>query len=303
MARLILESKAAAGRADIDLTLNQTLRIGRRPQSGFEITWDQKISRDHADLVWNGRMLSVVCLDAARNPIQLDGEVARQILVPIGRSFIIGETEFLLQNDVDEQISFHSEAATERTFRQKALEEFRFRDANEQIELLSSLPRIMDDSPEDEQFAARLVELLIEGVPRADAAAVVQYELTEDDAETVSDLSDRPSMMRVATRVEFMGAFRPSRTLILSTLQKRESTSHLWDEAPGAGGAGEFTISEGLNWAFCTPILADSCRGWSLYVSGREAVTHEELGGDLRFAELMAQFIGSDEHRVSEGVR
>jgi adenylate cyclase len=293
MARLILESKAAAGRAEIDLTLNQTLRIGRRPQSGFEITWDQKISRDHADLVWNGRMLSVVCLDAARNPIQLDGEVARQILVPIGRSFIIGETEFLLQNDVDEQISFHSESATERTFRQKALEEFRFRDANEQIELLSSLPRIMDDSPEDEQFAARLVELLIEGVPRADAAAVVQYELTEDDAETVSDLSDRPSMMRVATRVEFMGAFRPSRTLILSTLQKRESTSHLWDEAPGAGGAGEFTISEGLNWAFCTPILADSCRGWSLYVSGREAVTHEELGGDLRFAELMAQFIGS----------
>ena len=109
-----------------------------------------------------------------------------------------------------------------------------------------------------------------------------------------------PTMMRVATHDDYHGAFRPSRTLILSALTKRESISHLWDEEPSVSGPdpGEFTLSEGLNWAFCTPILAESCRGWCLYVSGKGTsdVTLERLGGDLRFAELMAQFIGSVRH-------
>ena len=43
----------------------------------------------------------------------------------------------------------------------------------------------MDDSPDDEQFAGRLVELLLEGVPKAEAAAVVQYDLEADDVGTV----------------------------------------------------------------------------------------------------------------------
>ena len=301
MARLILKGRDCEGDADFELVQGESVRIGRKPLDGFEVSWDRKISREHADLLWDGRLLNVVCLDDARNPIQIDGEVVRRAHIPPGRTFYIGETEFVVQVDTAEMGEAPTDAS-ERSFHQHDLAGFRFRDANGQIELLSRLPRIMDDSPGDEEFAARLVELLLEGVPRAEAVAVVQYDLTEEDQESsrVSLLADKPSMMRVATREQFHGSFLPSRTLILSALTRRESISHLWDEEPTRTGSSpaEFTITEGLNWAFCTPILADSCMGWCLYVSGKGSgeITHESLGGDLRFAELMAQFIGSVRH-------
>jgi adenylate cyclase len=307
MARLVLDGNVSAGHAEFELTLGESVRIGRKPPQGFEVSWDRKISREHADVLWNGRMLSVVCLPDARNPIQIDGQLLRQANIPPGRPFFIGETEFVVQADPGDADILQSDA-TERSFHQQDLESFRFRDADQQIELLSRLPRIMDDSPGDDEFAGRLVELLLEGVPRAEAAAVVQYELTPEDREAsrVSQLTDKPSMMRVATRDKFEGSFLASRTLVLSALTKRESISHLWDDEPGRSGSSpaEFTLTEGVNWAFCTPILADSCNGWCLYVSGKGTgeVTHESLGGDLRFAELMAQFIGSVRHmRVLEG--
>ena len=301
MARLILKAKDCDGDADFELVPGESVRIGRKPADGFEVSWDRKISREHADLFWDGRLLNVVCLDDARNPIQIDGEVVRRAHIPPGRTFYIGETEFVVQVDAADVGEMPTDGI-EGSFHQHDLAGVRFRDANGQIELLSRLPRIMDDSPGDDEFAARLVELLLEGVPRAEAAAVVQYDLTAEDQEAprVSQLADKPSMMRVATREQFHGSFLPSRTLILSALNSRESISHLWDEESIRSGSNfaEFTITEGLNWAFCTPILADSCLGWCLYVSGKETgvVTHESLGGDLRFAELMAQFIGSVRH-------
>lgn len=302
MARLILEGKDSTERAEFELTHGTPVRIGRKPEDGLEIPWDLKISREQADVLWDGRMLAVVCLEDARNPIQLDGDVVRQAHIPPGRPFLIGTTQFVVQGDPDEDLDLFGADSTQRSFHKHDLAAFRFRDANQQIELLSRLPQIMDDSPDDGQFAARLVELLLEGVPRAKAAAVVQYELTTEDqnASRVSQLADKPSMMRVATRANFEGSFLPSRTLVLSALTQRESISHIWDEETSESGLkpGEYTITDGLNWAFCTPILADSCHGWCLYVSGksRTEVTHNDLGGDLRFAELMAQFIGSVHH-------
>ena len=64
------------------------------------------------------------------------------------------------------------------------------------------------------------LELLMEGIPASDAVAVVQYELPEDSdnsddgAATVAGFSflpEKPAMMRVATRDEYEGRFRPSR--------------------------------------------------------------------------------------------
>ena len=55
---------------------------------------------------------------------------------------------------------------------------------------------------------------------------------------------------------------------------------------------------EGLNWAYCVPILNEASYGWCLYVSGAadqevDPITKADLGGDIRFTELMAQFVGS----------
>jgi len=71
---------------------------------------------------------------------------------------------------------------------------------------------------------------------------------------------------------------------------------HLWDSEESSGG---FTVSEGLGWAFCAPIRGESSQGWCLYVSGKGAadggliVSKDDMAGDLRFTELVAQFIGS----------
>ena len=83
---------------------------------------------------------------------------------------------------------------------------------------------------------------------------------------------------------------------MMRALRGQESVIHIWDE--DASNA-QFTVCGGLGWAFCAPVDGDSCRGWCLYVSGKGSrtgsllVTEDDLTGDLRFAELVAQFIGS----------
>jgi len=68
------------------------------------------------------------------------------------------------------------------------------------MELLSELPAILDETHSDADFAARLVELLMEGIPASDAVAVVQYDMP--------DMPDMPDDDGVATMV-----WRPSPVL------------------------------------------------------------------------------------------
>ena len=58
----------------------------------------------------------------------------------------------------------------------------------------------------------------------------------------------------------------PSRRLISRALNLAESNMHIW--VGGATSGAKFTMSGSLSWAFCTPIAAESCVGWCLYVSG-----------------------------------
>ncbi len=62
----------------------------------------------------------------------------------------------------------------------------------------------------------------------------------------------------------------------------------------------QFTRSADLDWAFCTPIGGEACRGWTLYVSGKfqlatiaSGKSVESLKGHVRFAELLSQFIAA----------
>ena len=113
---------------------------------------------------------------------------------------------------------------------------------------------------------------------------------------SMASATEKPVMMRVATRDEYSGRFRPSRRLIMSAFDRKESIVHLWGQGEGDDGGDDgpqFTVSDDLDWAFATPILGDACRGWCLYVSGITGEGEDDLGSDLRFAELMAQFIAS----------
>jgi adenylate cyclase len=312
MPQLVAKGLTQDGEFEQELTQCQQVRIGRKPANGWAVSWDKQISREHFDVEWDGTALKVTCLEAARNPIVVGDAPVRSAVIASGKKFVIGQTEFtFVGNAIVEEPAPDAPQATgevdEHSFKRADLKNFEFRDAGQQIELLSELPAILDESATDEDFAARLVELLMEGIPASDAVAVVQYEIPDapddDGASTVAGfaiLPEKPSMMRVATRDEYEGRFRPSRRLVLSALTRQESIVHLWnDESEEESDDGpQFTVSDDLDWAFCTPIVSDSTRGWCLYVSGITEGDIEEgdLGGDLRFAELMAQFIASVRH-------
>lgn len=310
MPQLVATGPNPGERLEFELVEGSSVRFGRKSPSGWSIPWDKQISREHADLQWAAGQLQVACMESARNPIYLGaGEAVRQVSLLPGQSFIIGQTNFAVVGIelADEQ---SGDGPEEHAFNRQTLQEFEFRDAGQQIELLSKLPEILDSGPSDSEFAVQVVELLLDGVPRADAAAVVQYEIPEVGTEPIEDdddgatmtagavpaFPDSPSMMRVATADDYDGRFRPSRRLIMSALLRRESIVHLWNGDDGGGDDGpQFTVSDDLDWAFCTPLLSPSCRGWCLYVSGIADgdMDEGELGGDLRFAELMAHFIGA----------
>jgi adenylate cyclase len=94
--------------------------------------------------------------------------------------------------------------------------------------------------------------------------------------------------------------FRPSERLIRQSLESGQSVAYVWS-SPGSGvrGPADFTLSEGIDWAVCTPVPGKSCAGWGLYVTGgfssdfaiadREA---ESLRDDVKFAELVATTLG-----------
>jgi len=310
-----MSGQAEGDRIEHELIRGQRFRIGRKPDGGCAVEWDKYISGNHADVLWDGTTLRVDCLEKAQNPIELAGTQMRSADVRPGQTFCIGQTTFTLIDDAAGG-TLQAQAVgeiNEQTFNRDELQAFKFRDAGEQIELLSQLPAILDESPTDTEFAARVVTLLMEGIPHSDAVAVVQYNLTPEIRENAAKgcdqsdvlsgdvvLPEKPVMMRVATRDQYTGRFKPSRRLVLSALLKQASIVHLWNEEldEAEEDAVEFTISDDLDWAFCTPIVSESTHGWCLYVSGITEGNMEksDLGGDLRFAELMAHFISSIRH-------
>jgi adenylate cyclase len=85
---------------------------------------------------------------------------------------------------------------------------------------------------------------------------------------------------------------------MLKSLQLGQSVIHILEPE---GGTPQFTISDGLGWSFSCPIRGAVCLGWCLFVSGKrcrqeDMFGEEALQGDLRFTELLAQFIGSIRH-------
>jgi adenylate cyclase len=102
--------------------------------------------------------------------------------------------------------------------------------------------------------------------------------------------------MRMEQRPDYRESFQPSRRLILQALRQGRSLLHI---SSGLVEDVSVTQSRGLGWSFCCPVAGDATNGWCLYVSGKGArsgayvIKEEDLAPDLRFTELVAQFLGS----------
>jgi len=256
--------------------------------------WDDRISRRHAELTWNGRRLLVQRLPESRNPIFYLGQASDRFEVNPGEHFVIGETTFTLASD-RVQVSLDVPAPIEQqAFSTEYLHNLPFRRVGPHIDVLGRLPELISGADSDAELSVRLVNLLLNGLPRAGAAALVARRPVPGGRASIDVVHwDRH---QVTT-----GDFQPSERLILDALNRGESVLHVWNTSLG-GPSSEFTVDQGIDWAFCTPVSGKACRDWALYVAGRfsggqtsaEPISDpRDLRDDLKFTELAATTLGA----------
>lgn len=287
MAELVVCGPEPMQRWRRPIPLGEVVRIGRAPRSGWAVPWDALISREHAELQMVGGQLRVRRLDASRNPIYYQDADNSDFLVKAGEQFRIGRTVFqLVAAEIEEDAPSPS---AERSFHPDELRKVAFQNADQRLEVLAKLPKAIMQTTSDEDLASRVVSLVLEAIPTAEAASVVVFDDFSANA--------NPKMIRWDNRGDALGRFTPSRRLMLKSLQLGQGLLHIWADRDESNPA--FTVSGSLDWAFCMPFRGDACHGWCLYVSGQKdglpgsTIGEEQLKGDLRFAELLSEFIGS----------
>ena len=271
-----------------ELTMGEVVRLGRAPRQGWAVPWDVLVSREHADLELVEQGLRVRALETARNPILYREKPITEFVVVSGDEFQIGRTTF--QFHESDSIQSASTTFIEHTYTNKELRAIGFKNSDACLESLCEIPRLISDSKSDKQFATEIVELLLNAMPDVGVVAIIQFDASADFE------APEPKLMRWNSHSESVKRFKPSRRLMAKVLQRRCSAIHLWDESQATPG---YTMSGDLDWAFCTPIPTNLDR-WCLYVSGKrkfdgiEAIeSPTDLIGELRFAELVANFIGA----------
>ncbi len=291
MADLIAQGQQPQQRWRRSLLLGETITLGRAT-SDWECPWDDQLSRLHAELHWQGGRLQVRRLPSGRNPIFFLGNESKEFEARPGDSFVIGQTRFTVSADqANISLVEGPRPAEEHTLSAQMLQQVRFRNADQRIEVLGHLPDVISGANSDSELFVRLVNLLLAGIPRCSAAAVVMADprAGEQDSLNVAHWDRR----------EGQGGFEPSRRLILEAVKRRESVLHVWES--NEHGTPQFTASENFDWAFCTPIPGETSAGWALYIAGRMAGAWRgrlsdcasDLREEVKFSEIVAATFSS----------
>jgi adenylate cyclase len=266
-----------------------TVVLGRDPEL-WNVPWEPYLARRHAELTLKIDRLKVRRLATAANPVFHAGKQVDSFELQPGGSFVIGRTVFTLADPSTR--AFHSPGedpllVEARTVMHHELDRIAFRDAPHRLDVLSKLPDVISSAADDPDLFARLCDMLLAGIRRADAVALV----TPD------------AVLQWDRRFTGEGDFEPSRRLIAEAVEKRNQTVlHVWN-ADRAQPADPFTMRGRFDWAFCTPVGNEACPGWALYVAGRFAGAEpstllapwesNELRDDVKFAELVADILGA----------
>lgn len=299
-----------------------------RTSPNWAVAWDDRISRQHAKMNWNGERLQVTKLPEARNAIFYQGRQCDEFECGIGEHFVIGQTTFTV---LDQQISFSQvdmAAVAEQTFSVNHLRQNKYKDAGRRIEVLSKLPEIITGAADERELCRRVVNLLLEGVPQAHFVAILKlkgHQPRRRSSDTDPGLSPRTpratdqensasgtvgdSRLVLGTFLDILHwdsravndlNFSPSLGLVKTANETRESVLHVWNR--GASGAANYTQMENVDWAFCTPVQSEACPGWAIYVAGDFPAANpfslvapgaDALQDDLKFTELTAATLGA----------
>ena len=266
-----------------------------RDAGTWQVPWERFLSRRHAELCWRDGRLTVTALPEARNPIFVRGQPAGSFDLLPGEHFVIGETVFALLPEQGATLAHVPEPLHELTFGAEELQRARFHDASHKIDVLSRLPEVISRAANDTELFVRLVNLLLAGIPPAEVVALIAVHPGADAAGSVAVLHwDR--------RRAGEGDFRPSQRLVLEAVsRRRQSVLHVW-AAGHDPQAGAFTEHGNLDWAFCTPVRGEACKGWGIYVAGRLGTGPGQpapladpavMQDELKFTELVASIFSS----------
>jgi adenylate cyclase len=266
------------------------VRLGRRPTQDeradaepFEVAWESSLSRDHADLRWVKGRLEVTRVDNTTNPLFFKGREQDRFVMELGDYFVVGDTTFTLTED---RVSVAHEDPTPLDvvgYTIAEIQQTRYRDADERIEVLSRLPDVIRRASNDEELFARLTLLIFEAIPGADAAAIVRV-VGDDKKIDVSYWDSRKATTR---------ELKPSRKLILDAVDERhQSVRSLWG-AQASATPSEYTMTDSLDWAFVTPVPGKACAGWGIYVAGKAGEARIDLRPEIKFTELVADLLGA----------
>ena len=295
MADLIAQGNEPQQRWRRPLPAGEMVVLGRG-EGLLAVSWDKKVSRQHAQVCWNQGTLSVHRLPAARNAITVRGQETNHFEIKPGECFQIGETTFTLADDRVEFGSPSPPPIEQRSYAFQEIQAARYRDADLRIDVLSRLPNVISNANDDDELSVRLVNMLLAGIPRSDGVALVAVEPNCKDRPPIRVLHwDR----REPTP---SGSFRPSEQLILESIRRSQSVSYVWSGADDASHLPEFTMTGGIDWSYCTPVVGEDAEGWAIYVFGRfgldglggpPSVSSPDLLADLKFTELVASILGA----------
>ena len=284
----------------LQLVVDSELTFGRLPDNELALPWDQTISRHHGTIRVGQDSITIRCHQSAVNSIQFQGSHLRQLILDGPGEFAIGRTKFFLT--CSGWSSMFLTDTKESAAEPPLLDQLTFtvgelraaaRDAPEkELQALAKIPGLVESSKGGQELAEQLARLLLQTQPRADAAAVVQFQQPDRDNRRTNVGNDY-----VATHVAFdvrnslQAEFRPSRRIMAAALQTRKTTVHSW--ASGADSGLDATLTDGLSWAIAVPVQADEI-SWCVYVSGPGVISHrDQLAADCRFIELVGEFLRS----------
>jgi adenylate cyclase len=279
------------------------IKLGRAPgPDGWAADWDGFISSVHATLLWQGGKLRVRRRLEPRptmNPIYYKAVENDDFSMAPNERFVIGGTTFALLDGsvpVPEPTPLRPEL-TELTCSRQELRKVRFVDADQRMEALAALPEIIRYSPSEQELEQRVVQVLLEGIPTAQAAAIVTC---------ISDGTPEPkvSVRHADRRDGGAGELAPSRRLVCEALQnRRQGVLHVWKQnITGLEDSRFSLVDPKMSWAICIPLPDDPSPGWGLYIAGgmehnlrsADSVAGDmQLKSDLKFAELTADVFGA----------
>lgn len=289
MAELFARDTRSSQRWRRRLVPNQTFVIGRTTMT-FPVAWDKQVSSRHAQLTWNGSLLEIRKLEEAKNPIFFDAHPLEWFTLHPGQHFVIGHTEFLLENTEPTPPLQHRSPKTEVTIRPEEIRKASFRKMPGRIELLTQMVSQMTSCSDHEQLVTIALKQLLEGIPHSNDVVLLQQKNKEDQTKFVPVAWD--------SRDGFSTPRGSSQTLIEHATQSQMCVLHVWPHDQQANQE-EFTHVEGHDWAMCIPLKFKLNASGALYISGRRARLEgnlsevEMLQDDIKFAELVGSTLAN----------